>query len=168
MTAAKSTYDALTTSAADQAKEPALKKDWEDKQAEVARLETQVQLDTQKEQQAKTAAEDVIVIQKAADASKAQLISKTQMDKDLKVFQDADLKCTNKNLEQQCSKIGLPQNIRSAAVANAEYVIAKFDLIKKGKDKENSAKETATYKEDLDKKEAIRVKYGNDSSTDIT
>lgn len=62
----------------------------------------------------------------------------------------------------------MAEKIRSAAVANAEYVIAKFDLIAKGKDKENWAKEAAKYKEALDIVEAIRVKYGNDSSTDIT
>ena len=39
MTEAKSKYDALTTSAADEAKKPTLKKDWEDKQAEVTKLE---------------------------------------------------------------------------------------------------------------------------------
>lgn len=36
------------------------------------------------------------------------------------------MKCTNKDQEKECSKVGTPDHIRKAAVANAYYVLGKY------------------------------------------
>lgn len=45
----------------------------------------------------------------------------------METYNDANLKCTNKNKDKLCNEKGTKENIDAASVANAKYVLQKYN-----------------------------------------